>query len=76
MSIHDEALANSVRAALNMDKRISGLPIDIKVSGDEIFIKGKVDNIEQLDVIQFIASGIPGVRRVNVDDVGVKEAGI
>jgi osmotically-inducible protein OsmY len=59
-----------------MDKRISGLPIDVRVSGNDVFLKGAVENIEQADVLQFIATGIPGVRHVNLEEIAVKEKGI
>lgn len=74
MTLHDEAMSSRVRNALAMDKRISGLPIDVRVSGDEIYLKGSVESYEQMDVIQFIVSGIAGVKHVNVDEVEVKEA--
>lgn len=73
MTVHDEALANKVRNALSMDKRISSLPIDVRVSNDEVFLKGSVDNIEQVDVAQFLVTGVPGVRHVNVDEIQIKE---
>ena len=76
MTVHDEALATRVRSALAMDKRISGLPIDVRVSGYDVFLKGTVENIEQADVLQFIATGIPGVRHVNLEEIAVKEKGI
>jgi len=76
VTVHDEALATRVRSALAMDKRISGLPIDVRVSGYDVFLKGTVENIEQADVLQFIATGIPGVRHVNLEEIAVKEKGI
>jgi osmotically-inducible protein OsmY len=75
MTIHDEALSNKVRAALGMDKRISSLPIDVRVSGGDVFLKGAVDTMEQADVAQFISVGVPGVRSVNMDEVQIREAG-
>lgn len=73
MTVHDEALAARARTALAMDKRVSSQPIDVRASNDEIFLKGTVESLEQADVVQFIASGIPGVRHVNVDELVVKE---
>ena len=75
MSVHDEALATRVREALTMDKRISSLPIGVRVSNGEVFLKGTVETLEQVDVAQFIVSGIPGVRHVNVQELAVKDNG-
>jgi osmotically-inducible protein OsmY len=73
MSVHDEALAMRVKNALAMDKRVSSLPIEVRVSKDEVFLKGRTESMEQVDVVQFIASGIPGVRHVNTDEIQVGE---
>ena len=75
MTIHDEALAARVINALMMDKRISGLPISARVCSGEVFLKGKVDTLDQVDVIQFVVSGIAGVRHVDVREIEVKEPG-
>ncbi len=69
MTIHDEALGNRVRNALAMDRRLSSLPIDVRVSGGEVYLKGMVDSLEQIAVAEFIVSGIPGVRTVNVQEL-------
>lgn len=73
MSIQDEALAARIRDAFAMDRRISGLPLDVRVTGGEVFLKGAVQNTEQTEVARFIASGVPGVHHVNIDEVDVKE---
>lgn len=73
MSVHDEALASRIRDALQMDKRLSGLPIGARVSNGDVFLKGSVDSLEQLDAVQFVVSGIAGVRHVDVSEVEVKE---
>ncbi|MHB0912878.1 MAG: BON domain-containing protein [Armatimonadota bacterium] len=73
MTLHDEALAARIRQALAMDVRTSSLPIDVRVSGDEVYIKGSVESVEQIDVVQFIVAGVTGVRHVNVDELQLKE---
>ncbi len=75
MSMRDEALAMRVREALQGDKRISSLPIGVRVSNGDVFLKGAVDSLEQRDVAQFIVQGVPGVRHVEVDELEVKEGG-
>lgn len=74
MSVHDEALAQRVQDAVQMDKRLSGLAISVRVSNGDVFLKGSVDSLEELDAVQFIVSGIPGVRHVDLSEVEVKEA--
>lgn len=72
MSIQDEALANKLRDALEKDKRISNLPIDVRVSEGEAFLKGVVDCQEQIEVAKFIAGGIAGVRHINMNELRIK----
>lgn len=74
MSVHDEALAQRVQDAVQMDKRLSGLAISVRVSNGDVFLKGSADSLEELDAVQFIVSGIPGVRHVDLSEVEVKEA--
>ena len=71
MTIHDEALATRIRTAIAMDRRTGDLPIDVRVSGGEAFLKGRVDTLEQSDVVQFIVSGVTGVRHVNTEELEV-----
>jgi osmotically-inducible protein OsmY len=73
MSIHDAALAGRVRNALSTDTRVSGLPIDIRVSGDEVYLKGVVESSEQLEVVKFILGGVSGVRHVNIEEIRTRE---
>jgi osmotically-inducible protein OsmY len=73
MTIHDEALADIVRSKLAMDTRTGGLPISVRVSGGEVFLKGCVDSMEQVAIAEFIISGIPSVLHVHIDELKVKE---
>ena len=73
MSVHDEALGSRIRDALQSDKRLSGLPISVRVSNGDVFLKGSVDSLEQLDAVQFVVTGIAGVRHVDLSEVEVKE---
>jgi osmotically-inducible protein OsmY len=74
MSVHDEALAQRVQDAIQMDKRLSGLAISVRVSNGDVFLKGTVNSLEESDAVQFIVSGIPGVRHIDLSEVEVKEA--
>lgn len=74
MTVQDEALAGKIRNALVQDKRVGGQPIAIRVTEGEVFLKGVVDTCEQRELAILIASGFPGVRQVNDDELAVKEA--
>lgn len=73
MSIQDEALSGRVRNAIAQDKRISGQAIAVRVAESEVFLKGVVDTQEQLDLTIMVANGIPGIKRVNVDELRSRE---
>ncbi|MHB0997822.1 MAG: BON domain-containing protein [Armatimonadota bacterium] len=72
MSIQDEALANRVRNALSLDKRISDLPIDVRISDGEAFLKGTARSAEQIEVVKFIASGVAGIRHIDTSELHIK----
>ncbi|MCX6374813.1 MAG: BON domain-containing protein [Armatimonadetes bacterium] len=73
MTIRNEAISGRVRQALATDTRICGLPIGVRVSHGDVFLKGAVESLDQVNVVRFIVLGIPGVRHVNVDELNVKE---
>lgn len=73
MTIRDDALAEKVKTALALDRRICNLPIDVRVSSGHVFVKGKVDKIEQAEVVQFIVKGIHGVHDVDLHEIQVEE---
>jgi len=73
VSIRDEALAASVRNALAQDKRIGGLPIMVRASDGEVFLKGRVDTEEQRRLAMLVTQGVPGVRYVRSDEIEVRE---
>ena len=74
MAIQDEVLAGMVRNAIARDKRIGGQAIAVRVADGEVFLKGIVDDNEQLELSSFVAHGVSGVRQVNVDELRVREA--
>ena len=74
MSIQDEALAGRVRGALSQDKRLSGLPIMVRAAGGEIHLKGKVDTLEQRELVFVVVHGVLGIRGVVSDELEVREA--
>ncbi|MGB9588772.1 MAG: BON domain-containing protein [Armatimonadota bacterium] len=73
MTIQDEVLAARIESSLAADKRTAGLPIHVRVSHGDAFVKGRVEYREQVEVVKFIVSGIPGVRHVDTSEVEVAE---
>ena len=72
MATRDEVISSRVHQALSADRRLSGLPISVRVSDGDIFLKGTVDCEDEINVARFILMGIPGVRHVNVDELRIK----
>ena len=73
MAARDEVISNQVLQALSGDKRLAGLPISVRVSNGDVFLKGTVNCEDEVHVARFILMGIPGVRHVNADEVEIKE---
>lgn len=74
MSIQDEALAERVRSSIQQDKRVAGQAIAVRVVNGDVFLKGIVDQADQLDLAVLVTRGVPGIRHVNVDELRVREA--
>lgn len=72
MSVHDEAMAAQISTAMHLDMRVGGLPIEVRVCSGEVYLKGIVDTFEQIEVVRFIVSGIPGVIHVDTKELLVK----
>lgn len=73
MTIQDQALAGMVANALNQDKRLAGQAIAVRVANGDVFLKGIVDDEDSRQLAQIVASGIPGVRQVNLDELRLRE---
>ncbi len=73
MSLADEALAQRVENAIAADIRVAGLPIVVRAANGEISLKGVVDTIMQKEIVNTIAQGIQGVRKVLISELIVKE---
>lgn len=74
MAIEDEALSQKVTSTLFQDSRLGGLAIMVRAAKGDIHIKGRVDTYEQADLIRLVCQGVPGVRRVVMDELQVAEA--
>ncbi|MHB1001263.1 MAG: BON domain-containing protein [Armatimonadota bacterium] len=73
MGVHEAALSSSIRRRLVNDKRVGDLPVNPYVIGNDVYLIGRVDTLEQRDIVEFIARGTPGVQRVNTDELEVRE---
>ena len=73
VSIREAALSSDIRERLIHDKRVGDLPIYPYVVQSDVYLVGRVKTLEQKRVLEFIVSGTPGVRRVNLDEVEVEE---
>lgn len=73
MTIQDEALAGMVSNAVNQDKRLAGQAIAVRVAAGDVFLKGIVETEEDRSLAIMVVSGVAGVRRVNVEELRVRE---
>ena len=73
MALQDEALEQMVTNAIRQDKRIGGQAIMVRATSGEIALKGLVDTLEQLELARLVTQGVPGVRRVSVDELSVRK---
>jgi osmotically-inducible protein OsmY len=69
----EAALASSIRNRLSGDKRVGDLPVATHIIDSDVYLIGRVETLEQRDIVEFIVRGTPGVRRVNTDELEVAE---
>ena len=73
MNLRDAVLTSAIRSRLANDKRVGDLPITSHIVNSDVYLIGRVETLEQRDIVEFIVRGTPGVRRVNTDDLEVRE---
>ena len=73
MGVREAALSAAIRDRLTQDKRVGDLPIYPYVVHSDVYLVGRVRTLDQREVVEFIVSGTPGVRRVNTDEIEVEE---
>lgn len=71
--VREAAIASAIRGRLIGDKRVGDLPVTPIVMDRDVFLVGRVQTLEQRDVVEFIVRGTPGVGRVNTDELEVAE---
>ncbi len=71
--VREAAIASAIRARLIADKRVGDQPVSAIVVDRDVYLVGRVQTLEQRDVVEFIVRGTPGVGRVNTDELEVAE---
>jgi osmotically-inducible protein OsmY len=73
MSVREAALSSAIRSRLINDKRVGDLPITPYFVERDVYLVGRVQTLEQRDIVEFIVRGTPGIRDVNTDELEVEE---
>jgi len=73
MSVREAALISAIRSRLANDKRVGDLPVAPYIVGNDVYLVGRVETLEQRDIVEFIVRGTPGISRVNSDELEVAE---
>ena len=73
MSVREAAISSAIRNRLENDKRVGDLPISPHVVDSDVYLVGRVQTLEQRDIVEFVVRGTPGVRIVNTDEIEVEE---
>ena len=68
-AMNDLTLASQVRAALALDAATSHLEVDIRARDGALSIRGGVSNTREVTEVQRIASEVPGVVSLNLDEL-------
>lgn len=68
-AMDDLALASRVRAALALDDATSHLEVQVTAKTGSLYLHGAASNMRDVEEVKRIASSIPGVIVVNVDEL-------
>jgi osmotically-inducible protein OsmY len=71
--VREAVIASAIVGRLTADKRVGDQPVLAIVVGNDAYLVGRVQTLEQRDVVEFIVRGTPGVGRVNTDELEVEE---
>jgi osmotically-inducible protein OsmY len=71
--VREAAIASAIRGRLMNDKRVGDLPVTYIIMDRDVYLIGRVETLEQQDIVEFIVRGTPGVGRVNADELEVAE---
>ena len=73
ISVREAALTSAIRSRLVHDKRVGDQPVSVCILENDIYLVGRVETLEQRDIVDYIVRGTPGVRRVNTDELEIGE---
>lgn len=68
-AMDDLELASRVRSGLALDSATSHLEFDVEAKGGAVVIHGAVTNLRDVGEVQRIASAVPGVASLNLDEL-------
>lgn len=68
-AMDDLALASRVRAELALDDATSHLEFGIDADDGAVSVHGAVSNMREVEEIQRVAAGVPGVKSLNLDEL-------
>ena len=68
-AMDDLALASRIRANLAIDPPTSHLEVEVTASRGAVHIEGKLTAPEELEQVRRVASAVPGVASINLDDL-------
>jgi len=72
-SVREAALTSAIRSRLIHDKRVGDQPVSLYILDRDVYLIGRVETLEQRDVVEYIVRGTPGVQHVNTDEVEIAE---
>ena len=73
ISVREAALTSAIRSRLVHDKRVGDQPVSVYILENDVYLVGRVETLEQRDIVDYIVRGTPGVRRVNTDELEIGE---
>ena len=73
LNVRDAALTSHIRSRLVHDKRVGDQPVSVYITDSDVYLVGRVETLEQRDIVEYIIRGTPGVQHVNTDEVEIGE---
>jgi len=73
VSVREAALTSAIRSRLVHDKRVGDQPVSVYILESDVYLVGRVETLEQRDIVDYIVRGTPGVQQVNTDEIEINE---
>jgi len=68
-SMEDLALASRVKAAVALNSATAHIEVDVRAEHGHVRFKGRIPNVEVVEEVRRVATRVPGVADVSLDDV-------